>query len=109
MHLQKGLTMRKLPGLLLFVVPLVLFAQSPFDGTWKVDMNKSKLPTKPDVFLLQNGMYECKTCVPPISVKADGQFQKISGDPYRDAVMVKEVDNKHIEMASQKDGKEVSK
>ena len=54
-------------------------------------------------------MYECKTCVPPVNVKADGQFQKISGDPYRDAVMVKVVDDKHVEMASQKDGKDVSK
>ena len=45
----------------------------------------------------------------PVNVKADGQFQKVSGDPYRDAVMVKVVDDKHVEMASQKDGKDVSK
>ncbi len=44
-----------------------------------------------------------------VNVKADGQFQKVSGDPYRDAVMVKVVDDKHVEMASQKDGKDVSK
>jgi hypothetical protein len=93
----------------LMLLPALAAAQSPFDGTWKVDMSKSKLPKKPDVFLLQNGTYECKTCVPAISVKADGQFQKISGDPYRDAVMVKVIDDKHVEMASQKDGKEVSK
>ena len=94
---------------LLVMVPGLAWAQSPFDGTWKVDLSKTKLPKKPDVFLLQNGMYECKTCVPVVNVKADGQFQKISGDPYRDALMVKVVDDKHVEMASQKDAKDVSK
>ncbi len=67
---------------LLLLVPVLAWAQSPFDGTWKVDLSKAKLPKKPDVFLLQNGMYECKTCTPPVNVKADGQFQKVSGDPY---------------------------
>ena len=100
--------MRKFAFLLL-LIPALAWAQSPFDGTWKIDLSKSKLPKKPDVFLVQNGMYECKSCNPPINVKADGTFQKISGDPYRDAVMVKVVDDKHIEMASQKDGKDVSK
>ncbi len=92
----------------LMLVPLLGWAQSPFDGTWKVDMNKSKLPKKPDVFLLQNGMYECKSCIPAVNIKADGQFQALSGDPYRDTLMVKVVDDKHVEFASQKAGKDVS-
>ena len=94
---------------LLILTPALAWAQSPFDGTWKVDLSKAKLPKKPDVFLLQNGNYECKSCNPPVNVKADGQFQPISGDPYRDALMVKVVDDKHVEMASQKGGKDVSK
>jgi len=94
---------------LILLVPVLAWAQSPFDGTWKVDMSKSKLPKKPDVYLLQNGMWECKSCNPPVNIKADGQFQKISGDPYRDALMVKAVDDKHVEFDSQKDGKEVAK
>jgi hypothetical protein len=85
------------------------WAQSPFDGTWKIDMNKSKLPKKPDVYLLQSGMYECKSCIPPVNIKADGQFQTLSGDPYRDSLMVKVVDDKHVEFASQMGGKDVSK
>jgi hypothetical protein len=92
----------------LVLVPVLGWAQSPFDGTWKLDMSKTKFPKKPDVLLLQSGMYECKTCVPSVNVKADGQFQKLSGDPYRDAVMVKVVDDKHVDFASQKGGKEVA-
>jgi len=99
--------MKKLLFLLL-LVPALSWAQSPFDGTWKVDMSKSKLPKKPDVYVLQNGTYECKSCVPPVNIKADGQFQPITGDPYRDALMVKVVDDKHVEFASQKEGKQVA-
>ena len=100
--------MKKLLFVLL-LLPALGLAQSPFDGTWKVDLSKTKLPKKPDVFLLQNGTYECKSCNPPVNVKADGTFQAISGDPYRDMLMVKAVDDKHVEMASQKSGKDVSK
>ena len=27
-------------------------------------------------------MYSCSTCTPKINVKADGQDQKVTGDPY---------------------------
>lgn len=100
--------MKKLLFLFL-LVPALVCAQSPLDGTWKVDMGKSKLPKKPDVLVLQNGTYECKSCVPPVNIKADGQFQKLSGDPYRDSLMVKVVDDKHVDFASQKEGKDVAK
>ena len=73
----------------LFLLPLVASAQNQFDGTWKVDMNKVDFPKKPDVYLLQNGMYECKNCVPVVNVKADGQDQKVTGHPYYDSVAVK--------------------
>jgi hypothetical protein len=43
------------------LMPAVAMAQSVFDGTWKADMNTAKFPEKPDVYLLQNGMYKCKT------------------------------------------------
>jgi hypothetical protein len=66
------------------------WAQSPFDGTWKVDMSKSKLPKKPDEYLL-DGMDECKTCKPEIKIKADGQMQTVSGHPCFDMMMAKVV------------------
>lgn len=92
----------------LLLVPVLGWAQSPFDGTWKVDLNKTKLPKKPDVLLVQNGMFECKSCAPPIDVKADGQFQKITGDPYADMIKVTVVDDRHVDSEAQKDGKQVN-
>ena len=89
-------------------VPGVARAQSAFDGAWKFNPNPTEAPKKPDVFLLQDGMYQCKTCVPPINVKADGQDQKVSGNPYHDSVSVKVVDDHTIEETDKKDGKIVS-
>src|SRR5271166_2988578 len=84
------------------LLPTLAKAQSVFDGTWKIDMNKVDFSKKPNVFLLQNGMYECKTCTPPYSVKADGTDQPVSGHPYYDTVVIKvvsdhEVDETHKE------------
>ncbi len=93
---------------ILLLVPMLGWAQSPFDGTWKVDLNKTKLPKKPDVLLVQNGMFECKTCAPPINVKADGQFQKVSGNPYIDMIKVTVIDGRHVDSEAQKDGKQIN-
>jgi len=99
--------MKKLLFILL-LVPVLAWAQSPFDGTWKIDLSKTKLPKKPDVLLLQDGVYECKTCAPPIKVKADGQFQPVSGNPYVDMEKVTVIDDRHVNSESQKAGKQMS-
>ena len=89
------------------LMPATAMAQSVFDGTWKVDLKTAKFPTKPDVYLLQDGMYHCKTCVPSVDVKADGQDQKVSGHPYYDMVSIKVVDHLTIEETDKKNGKTV--
>ncbi len=85
-----------------------LAAQSAFDGTWKIDMNKVDFSKKPDVFLLQNGMYACKTCTPPYEIKADGSDQSVSGHPYFDTVAIKVLNDHAIEETDKKGGKVVS-
>ena len=93
--------------LLLLLMPVLALAQNPFDGTWKLDMSSVQFPKKPDVYLLQNSMYECKSCVPPISVKADGMDQKVTGHPYFDTMSVKAIDDNNVEQAIKRGGKEV--
>ena len=100
--------MKKLPwiGLLVaFLTPISARAQTAFDGTWKFELSTAQFPKKPDVYLLQDGMYSCKSCVPPIEVKADGQDQKVTGQPYFDTLSVKIVDDHSIEETNKKDGK----
>ena len=103
--------MRKLSltaSLMLLLTPVLALAQSAFDGTWKVDMNKVEFPKKPDVYLLQDGMYECQTCVPPVKIKADGQDQTVTGHPYYDTAAVTVISDHEIGETDKKDGKTVT-
>jgi hypothetical protein len=93
---------------LLLCWSLSAVAQSAFDGTWKADLNNYQPPNKPDEYLLKDGMYGCKTCVPPYSIKADGTDQPVSGHPYMDTVAIKVVDDHTIEETDKKDGKVVT-
>ncbi len=90
------------------LTPGLAMAQSAFDGTWKIDIKTAQFPKKPDVYLLQDGMYHCKTCVPPVDVKADGQDQKVADHPYYDMISVKVVDDHTIEITNKKNGKTVA-
>ena len=98
-----------LAGLLgALLLPSAVMAQSSFDGTWKVDLSKVQMPKKPDVLLLQNGMYECKTCAPAVSVKADGNDHPVTGHPYFDMMAIAVVDDHTIQESQKKDGKVVA-
>lgn len=90
------------------LMPVLAMAQSAFDGTWKVDIKTAQFPTKPDVYLLQDGMYHCNTCAPPVDIKADGQDQKVTGHPYYDTMSIKVVDDHTIEGTNKKNGKTVA-
>ena len=103
--------MRKLilaGSLLALFVPAVAVAQSSLDGTWKFDLKTAQLPAKPSVFVLQDGVYTCKTCIPPIEVKADGEDHKVTGHPYYDSVRIKILDDNTIEETDKKAGKTVT-
>ncbi len=85
------------------------FAQSPFDGTWVEDMGAAQFSKKPHTYVLNKGMYTCSTCVPKISVKADGQDQAVSGSNYFNTVAIREVDANTMEEVDKKDGKTMYK
>lgn len=101
--------MKKLLALLLLLSPAILFAQSPFDGTWMTRLDTAQFPKKPDSYVLNKGMYECSSCVPKFKVKADGTDQKVTGHPYYDTVVIKVVDDHTIETTQKKDGKTTGK
>jgi hypothetical protein len=85
-----------------------LLAQSAIDGTWKIDPSKVDFSKKPDVIVLQGGMYECKTCVPLIKVKADGTDQAVTGHPYYDTIAITVVNDHEIQETNKKGGKVVA-
>lgn len=96
--------MKKVLCAVLLFLPFTVFGQSPFDGTWKTDMAASKLSHKPYVFAIKDGMYDCESCAPKISVKADGQDQPVTGQPY-DTLAVKVTDPNTMQTAGKKAGK----
>jgi len=100
--------MKKLFLALALMAPAMLFAQSPFDGTWMTKLDTAQFPKKPDSYLLNKGMYECGSCVPKYTVKADGIDQKVTGHPYYDTVAVKVVDDHTVEITEKKEGKSMA-
>jgi len=98
--------MKKLLLILLFA-PCMLFAQTPFDGTWMAKVDTAQLPKKPEVYFLDKDTYRCSTCIPKIEVKADGSDQKVTGHTYYDTVSARIVDDNTAEITNKKDGKTV--
>ncbi len=96
--------MKKFLCLVSCFVPVMLFAQTPFEGTWKTNIAQSKLSQKPYVFSVNNGMYDCESCAPKINVKADGQDQPVTGQTY-DTIAVQVVDANTIHLTGKKAGK----
>lgn len=88
-------------------LPVQAFADSPFDGTWKADLNSVHFSKKPDVYVLKDGMYDCKTCTPPYKIKADGSDQPVSGHPDFDTVAISVTNDHTVQETDKKDGKTV--
>ena len=84
-------------------------ADSPFDGTWRVDTTAIKISAKPDVFSITNGTYRCQTCKPTAyAIPADGKFHAVAGRPYWDDLAVTVVDPKTVKYQFRKGGKVIS-
>lgn len=81
-------------------------ANGTIDGTWKGDVNSVKFEQKPDEFLLQNGKYECKSCIPPVSIAADGAYHPVSNHAYYDEESIKVVDDRTVEQSTKLKGRE---
>ena len=99
--------MKKLWWAVLLLPVLVWAGESPFNGTWKIDLSKVQFPDKPDTWVLQAGRYQCSTCEPRVDVKADGTDQPTAGAKYRDTSAVKLIDDKTVEFTDKKGGKVV--
>jgi hypothetical protein len=76
------------------------------DGTWKGDVSSVKFEQKPDEFLLQNGTYDCKSCIPPVTLAADGAYHPVANHAYYDEESVKAVDDKTVQMSTKLKGRE---
>jgi hypothetical protein len=91
-------------GLILIgLLPNVAIAQSSINGTWKLDVGTLPVSTDALVWLLKDGGYQCKSCTPPIDVKADGQDQPTPGQSY-DTISVRILDDHTVQEIEKKNG-----
>lgn len=93
---------------LVMCIPAFAFAQSAFNGTWKLDPTTvHQSGGEARVISLKGGIYHCN-CHPPISVKADGQDHAVKGHDDFNTVAIKVINDHSIEETQKKDGKLVS-
>lgn len=78
------------------------------NGTWKTDLASLKYEGVSNEFVLQDGTYKCNSCIPPLTVAADGKFHAVADRPYFDSMSVKTVDDRTVESHFRKGDKEVS-
>ena len=96
--------MHKSYAMLLALLPVLCRAQSAFEGTWRPEPQRPTHPETETVMLI-NGEFECPTCTPPYTVKADGHGQPVHGNPYYDTIAVAIIDARTITKTGKKDGK----
>jgi hypothetical protein len=87
------------------LTPAAALAASAFDGTWKANLDSLKTSGKPDVIVLADGEYSCRSCFPPLEVKADGVEHKVSGHAYYDTVTVQVLSPTSVETTLKQGGK----
>ena len=92
---------------LVLLTPTTVFGQSPIDGVWRLNLEKTQYVGKEN-FSLQNGVFRCTTCDPKVDTKADAADHPVSGSPYLDTVNVRVVDDRTVEIVYKKNGKVVN-
>ena len=91
-------------GLLIaLAAPTVAMSQSAINGTWKLDVSALPFSKETNVWILRGGRYECKSCRPPIDVKADGNDQPTPGQQY-DTISVRILDGHTVRLIEKKNG-----
>jgi len=90
--------------LAVFLSPALCASQTPFDGTWRIQIDQSRFSPKPMVIFLSEGWFHCKSCNPQLNVRADGTDQQVLGQAY-DTISVREIDPKTTHILIKKAGK----
>jgi hypothetical protein len=86
------------------LLPLPAWAAGPFDGTWKSQVDKAQMESKPMVQSLAGGRYKCVGCDAnvTIDVKADGSDQPVTGTNDFDSAAAKAVDANTLKVVCKK-------
>jgi hypothetical protein len=83
---------------------------SAFDGTWRADISTARLLAtgEPQVIRVQDGQYACRSCEPPLIVRADGTDQPSPGMPNADTVSIAVLDERSVLETLKRGGRTVA-
>ena len=104
---------------LLFCCTTLFAADSPFSGTWKLNLEKGHIiPPAPksmtvhvendgDNFKLHNEIVDDKgtTSIVSFDAKVDGKDYPVTGDPMVDLISIQRINDHKIKLTVKKDGK----
>jgi len=90
------------------LIPVTAMAATSWDGTWRTKLDSFQVSGKPESFELTKGEFHCASCVPAVSIPADGKDHAVTGHPYYDTVSVRIVDGSSIQWTTKSKGKLVS-
>jgi hypothetical protein len=95
------------PALVLALAASPSRAQSPFDGTWRLDPGGT--PASPRLFelSLRRSFYGCRSCRPAWSVRADGRFHAVANQSGFDEASVQIVSDRIVSFRRRLRGREV--
>ena len=94
-------------ALLLLLPALATGAKSRLTEPGRSISTKPSSARSPMSTKYENGMFRCDSCVPKIEIKADGEYQKVTGHPYYDKMAVKIVDDHSIDETDKRGDKVV--
>jgi hypothetical protein len=95
--------MKTLLVFLAVLVPSAALAQNPIDGTWRIDLKTTEY-IGTESYSLDHGQFQCPTCEPKINVKADAADHAVTGSPNFDAIAVRVVDPRTVEITYKQKG-----
>lgn len=75
-------------------------------GSWKANVDSAEFENDNRDYVLADGVFDCRSCLPPYQVAADGEWQTIDR-PGADGQMIEIVDDNTIKMATRLGEKEL--
>lgn len=77
---------------------------SVFDGTWRPDYEPPGADEPPVVYALANGVFECRSCQPPLRALVDGEAHPVPGNSRFDSIAVTVVDDRTVKQVGRRRG-----
>jgi hypothetical protein len=101
--------MAKWIAALFSLIALSSFAQTRFDGTWRMRMDTLQFSGTPEEYLITHDIYHCLSCEPKIDVKADGVDHKVIGhEAYYDTIAIRVLDSQALDFTFKRNGRLVA-